>query len=71
MVINGYAKDKDGKEWFFVVNPGRRDQRDNKAGVDSTVVQNDGLHHGAGRLRISREQLEKELRHGMVLRRAE
>ena len=28
VVINGYAKDKDGKEWFFVVNPGRRDQRD-------------------------------------------
>jgi hypothetical protein len=71
VVINGYAKDKDGKEWFFVVNPGRRDQRDAKAGVDNTVVQNDGLHHGAGRLRISREQLEKELRHGMVLSRAE
>jgi hypothetical protein len=71
MVINGYAKDKDGKEWFFVVNPGRRDQRRSEGGVDHTVVQTDSLHHGAGRLRISREQLEKELRHGMVLSRAE
>ena len=68
MVINGYAKDKDGKEWFFVVNPGRRDQPA-IAGEASmhNVQQLDGLHHGAGQVRISREQLEKELRHGMVL----
>jgi hypothetical protein len=69
MVINGYAKDKDGKEWFFVVNPGRNNQP--KRALDNDVVQMSDLHHGAGRLRISRDQLEKELRHGMVLSRPE
>jgi hypothetical protein len=67
MVINGYAKDKDGAEWFFVVNPGRRDQGKDPAKVDAQVKQLDTLHHGAGQVRISRDQLEKELRHGLVL----
>lgn len=70
VVINGYAKDEKGDEWFFVVNPGRNNQRA-KGVVDANVVQIDGLHHGAGQLRISREQLQKELRHGMVLSKPE
>jgi hypothetical protein len=68
MVVNGYAKDKDGREWFFVVNPGRNDQRDGKVlKTDANVVQDRSLHHGAGQLRISREQLEKEMKHAYVL----
>jgi hypothetical protein len=72
MLINGYAKDRDGKEWFFVVNPGRRDQTKGRVlTVDENVVQNAELHHGAGQLRISRSQLLAEMKHGFVLSRKE
>ena len=27
MLINGYARDAEGQEWFFVANPGREIQR--------------------------------------------
>ena len=68
MVVNGYAKDENGKEWFFVVNPGRRDQSKGPVlSVDENVVQDRSLHHGAGQLRISREQLEAEMKNGYVL----
>jgi hypothetical protein len=72
MVVNGYAVDKDGKEWFFVVNPGRNDQTDSPVlTTDKDVVQDRSLHHGAGQLMISREQLEKEMKYGFVLSKPE
>jgi hypothetical protein len=68
MVVNGYAVDKNGKEWFFVVNPGRDDQREGKVlKTDDNVIQDRSLHHGAGQLMISRAQLEKEMKHAFVL----
>jgi hypothetical protein len=70
MLINGYARDKEGKEWFFLVNPGRDDQnRGRVLTTDESVVQDRTLHHGAGQLRISREQLEAEMKNGFVLSR--
>jgi hypothetical protein len=69
---NGCAVDKDGKEWFFVVNPGRNDQKDGKVlKTDADVVQDRSLHHGAGQLMISRAQLEKEMKHAFVLSKPE
>ncbi len=68
VVVNGYAKDEKGAEWFFVVDPGRRDQsRGPHLRLDENVVQDKSLHLGAGQLRISREQLEAEIRHAYVL----
>ncbi len=68
MVVNGYAKDSHGNEWFFVVDPGRYSQgRSPHLGPDQNLVQDKALHLGAGQLRISREQLQAELRHGYVL----
>ncbi len=69
MLVNGYARDDKGREWFFIVDPGRRNQArsPHPLKVDENVVQDERLHNGAGQLRISREQLTKELRHGYVL----
>ena len=68
MVVNGYAKDSRGNEWFFIVDPGRNNQeRSPHLGPDQNLVQDRTLHLGAGQLRISREQLQAELRHGYVL----
>ncbi len=68
MVVNGYAKDGHGNEWFFIVDPGRNNQgRSPHLGPDQSLVQDKALHLGAGQLRISREQIQAELRHGFVL----
>jgi hypothetical protein len=65
IVINGYAVDKDGKEWFFVADPGHK----NPKAQEDLVVEGgkDGLHHAAGRVRVSREALAKDLRNAYVL----
>lgn len=68
MVVNGCARDSFGQDWFFVVDPGRKDQsRRPGLNVDDTVVQDKSLDLGCGQLRISRAQLESELRHGYIL----
>jgi hypothetical protein len=63
MCVNGYAVDKDGKEWFFLANPGRQSAKDDPRGI----VVDEGLHHGAGRVRVSREALEKYMGKAWVL----
>jgi len=63
MCINGYAVDKDGKEWFFLANPGRQGAKDDARGI---VVEED-LHHGAGRVRVSKEALAKYMGNAWVL----
>jgi hypothetical protein len=65
LVVNGCAIDGNGQQWFFVINPGQRDQT--KRGVDDTVVQDSSFHHGAGRVRISREQLAAEMKYAFAL----
>lgn len=60
IVINGYARDKDGKEWFFVADPGHKNPK------PPLVVEKD-LHRGAGRVRVRREDLEKDMREAYVL----
>jgi hypothetical protein len=70
MLVNGYAKDADGQEWFFVANPGRRDQTDSKGlTIDETVKQDLSLSPAAGRVRISRAQFEAELNYACILER--
>ncbi len=63
MCVNGYAVDKDGKEWFFLANPGRQSATSDARGI----VVEDGLHHGAGRVRVSREALETYMHNAWVL----
>lgn len=60
IVINGYARDKDGKEWFFVADPGHKNPK------PPLVVEKD-LHRGAGRVRVRKEDLEKDMRVAYVL----
>jgi hypothetical protein len=68
VVVNGYAKDRSGQEWFFIADPGRHDQSTRKGlNVDESVVQDRSLNLGAGQIRISRDQLEAEMRHAYVL----
>jgi hypothetical protein len=68
VLINGYAKDKDGQEWFFVANPGRENQDRSKGlGVDDTVQQDMALDAQMGRVRVSRAQLEAELSYACIL----
>jgi Peptidase_C39 like family len=70
VLINGYAKDKDGQEWFFVANPGQENQaRRMGLGVDETVQQDVSLDASVGRVRISRAQLEAELNYACILER--
>ena len=65
MLINGYARDADGQEWFFVANPGRVIQRR----LDDDVKQDLSLNAASGRVRISRAELEKELSYACILER--
>lgn len=66
IAVNGYAKDKDGKEWFFVANPGM----DGRARKYADFLEKKGMvvdeenfeHHGAGMVRVSREVLEDYLK---------
>jgi len=68
LVINGCAKDGNGADWFFVVNPGRKDQGARRGlNVDQVVVQDHSLNLRVGQVRISRDQLEAEMKHGFVL----
>ena len=56
IAVIGYAVDADGKEWFFVANPGKdggaRTVEDQGLVVDRSLE-----HHGAGMVRVSREKL--------------
>jgi hypothetical protein len=65
MLVNGYAKDAEGEEWFFVANPGREIQRR----LDDNVKQDLSLNPALGRVRISRAELEKELNYACILER--
>lgn len=62
IAITGHAFDKDGKEWFFVADPGHKNPKTS----DDLVVDED-LHRGAGRVRVSKEALEKDMRTAYVL----
>jgi Peptidase_C39 like family len=62
IVVTGYAV-KDGKEWFFVANPGK-DGSAVKMQGDGVQVDKD-LHHAAGRVMVSREVLEKYVKNGI------
>lgn len=66
IAVIGYAVDKDGKEWFFVANPGKDGSVENlpEKGliVDKDPDHKDLAHHGAGMVRVSRETLEKLMR---------
>jgi hypothetical protein len=65
IVVIGYATDKDGKEWFFVSNPGKDASVKNQgSGLVVEDTPKPGLHHGAGRVRVSRETLEKYMKNG-------
>ncbi len=69
LVVNGCAM-KDGREWFSIVNPGRRDQSHsdgNLLTVDDDVVRLDGALNGVGQVWMSRAQLEAEMRRCFVL----
>ncbi len=71
VLVNGYAKDAEGKEWFFVANPGRDNQeRSTGLKTDATVIQDLTLNAAVGRVRISREQLEAELNYACILERS-
>lgn len=65
MLVNGYAKDAEGKEWFFVANPGRRIQEN----TDDSVKQDLSLNPALGAVRISRDQLAAELKYACILER--
>jgi hypothetical protein len=70
VLVNGCAKDAQGKEWFFVADPGHRNHarsRNGLLGADANLVQDRSLHHGAGQLRISREQLEREMKAAFII----
>jgi hypothetical protein len=70
VLINGYAKDKQGQEWFFIANPGQENQSRRKGlGVDETVQQDMSLDPSVGAVRISRAQLEAELNYACILER--
>lgn len=62
IAVIGYALDEHGKEWYFVSNPGKDASAKYLKG-DGVVVDKD-LHHGAGRVRVSREVLEKYIKNG-------
>jgi hypothetical protein len=62
IAITGYAVDKDGKEWFFVADPGHKNPK-----TSDDLVVDDELHRGAGRVRVSKEALEKDMRTAYVL----
>jgi hypothetical protein len=69
IVVNGYAT-RNGEEWFSAADPGRRDQTKAARGLlttDENVVQIDGALNGAGRVWISRTQLEAEMKRCFVL----
>lgn len=62
IAITGYAVDKDGKEWFFVADPGHKNPK-----TSDDLVVDKALHRGAGRVRVSREALEEDMRTAYVL----
>jgi hypothetical protein len=64
MVINGYAVDEKGNEWFFVANPGKKEKH---GSLDGQVVVDPSLGYGAGCVRMSRKALQEELQHAYVL----
>jgi hypothetical protein len=62
IVVTGYAV-KDGKEWFFIANPGKDASAVKMTGSGAEI---DGeLHHAAGRVMVSREVLEKYVKNGI------
>jgi hypothetical protein len=71
MLVNGYATGADGTEWFFVANPGRRNQEDSPTlKTDATVKQDLSLNPAVGAVRITRAQLEAELSYACILERS-
>jgi hypothetical protein len=69
IAVNGYAKDKDGNEWFFVANPGKQSAKTipGEGGEPPQLVVDKDLHHGAGRVRVSKEALIEHMRKAYVL----
>jgi hypothetical protein len=63
LVVNGCARDTDGQEWFFVVDPGHR----HPSNLDATLIREPSLPLEMGGLRISRSQLEHEMKGAYVL----
>lgn len=61
IAITGSAL-KDGKVWFFVADPGHKNPK-----TSSDLVVDDDLHRGAGRVMVSQEALEKDMRIAYVL----
>lgn len=64
IVVNGYAKDDSGQEWFFVANPGMHGRAERYAETlkGEGVIVEKGLHQGAGMVRVKREVLEEYLK---------
>lgn len=68
IAVNGYAVDKDGKEWFFVANPGKDASAQTVADKGVIVDRKNFEHHGAGMVRVSRETLEGLMKETYVLK---
>ena len=65
MVINGYGKDKDGTEYFFIANPGRPNTRDRVG--DGMVQIEPGMENGAGMVRVPKDVLLKEMKYAIAV----
>jgi hypothetical protein len=71
IAINGFAEDKDGKQWFFVANPGKANplkDRDADYFESKGMVIDDTLHPGAGMVRVDRETLERLMQEAYEVR---
>jgi hypothetical protein len=67
IAVNGYAVDEDGKEWFFVANPGMHGRAIKYADAlakEGVIVEKDLKHQGVGMVRVSREVLEDYMKGG-------
>ena len=67
IAVNGYAVDENGKEWFFVANPGMHGRAIKYADAlakEGVIVEKDLKHQGVGMVRVSREVLEDYMKGG-------
>jgi hypothetical protein len=67
IAVTGYAVDENGKEWFFVANPGMHGRAVTYADAlakKGMIVEKDLEHQGAGMVRVSREVLEDYMKGG-------
>jgi hypothetical protein len=71
IAVNGFAEDENGKEWFFVANPGKGNPlKDADADFFKTkgLAIDGDLHHGAGMVRVDRETLERLMQEAYVVK---